>query len=1260
MNKVLFSSLILCAVLGSVSVGVVRRVPSEYPSIQRAIDDCNDGDTVIVSPGVYYETINFGGRNIVVTGTDPNDPKIVGYTIINADGDGTVVTFENRETEEAVLTGFTITGGLGTLAQWSSEDYKYFQGAGIYCNGAWPTITRNVITNNHGPYSEQLVNDRWTYVYSEGGGICCSGGAIVTHNLIYNNSAYAGGGIYAGRSTVANNVICDNSAYMGGGVYIYYGSLVNNTIVGNDCSKDPEWGRGGNVYASFSYYDNLIVVNNNICGAGSGGGLFYGIRPRGDLIRFNNVWNNAPADYGFQDPRTYDNIYGEEADWTGLYGNISADPLFVDPWNKNYHLQPTSPCVSAGDPSFPWAAGAQDIDGDPRVFAVRADIGADEHVGYVRPLAHAGTDQHVLTPGPVTLDASGSYFSDPAGPTTYQWSQVEGPAVELSDSAARKPSFTPPVESWYTFELVVGDGQHTSDPDRVLVVVGNERPVANAGPDRLWPVPGRIRLDGTRSSDADPPDKLTYMWTQMEGPGVALMEPNSPTPYFDCNEPGIYVFTLAVGDGFEVSGLDTVKLRASAWTLNAEGFSVTDYSLGRFYYPDVAGPKVVCAGGTSSSHTTWTINCLDLQTGRLDTFEGSSIDTMPKVDGGRVVWAGAAVSSGYPCTSLFLSDLITGQIDILRMGSASESYGYPAISGNKVVWAQHLGVDNRDEIRYLEAPYDICGADITDPKRPVYFTIVEQVGRRAPYPYFESYTNDHVDFVDICGDIVVWEGNGDIFGADISDLNDIRVFPICTAPERQYNPAVSGNVVVWTDERNDIGDIYGADISDRDDVREFEVAVEPGWQSGADIDGAVIAWHDGDDYYGTIQVCCLSKEYGPVRFPLVQSQEFYNYYGSGLEIDGSTIIWQYGSRIRGLTFDFAYSVTEGPVRNLTTGRYHDYLQHAIDAGTDGDVIVVEPGVYAEKVRLKGKNVTVTSADPEDPVVRAATVIAGPGQRVSFADGETADCVFTGFTVSGGSYGIFCGGSAPTISNCTIENNTSAGLKLWNQSNPTVSRCEVAGNGLGVEMWAHGDTRTILRNFATFRNCLVAGSRGDGIYGNNPTLENCTVADNGGYGVSCSLAQIINSIVYFNNEGEANLKLKNARSTVTYSDVQGGWPGAGNIDADPQFVARGLGTAPAEPSVAPGPIRDAAWVAGDYHLKSQGWSWDAERGEWTFHDVTSPCIDAGDPATPVGDEQPCGPGDPLSARAAPNIRINMGVYGGTAEASLAPHAETEEP
>jgi hypothetical protein len=78
----------------------------------------------------------------------------------------------------------------------------------------------------------------------------------------------------------------------------------------------------------------------------------------------------------------------------------------------------------------------------------------------------------------------------------------------------------------------------------------------------------------------------------------------------------------------------------------------------------------------------------------------------------------------------------------------------------------------------------------------------------------------------------------------------------------------------------------------------------------------------------------------------------------------------------------------------------------------------------------------------------------------------------------------------------------------------------------------------------------------------------------------------------------------------------------------------------DPNTLRGPFEpNAVWIDGDYHLKSQAGRWDANEGRWTKDEVTSPCIDAGDPASPIGLE-------PF-----PNGGIiNMGAYGGTAEAS----------
>jgi hypothetical protein len=100
-----------------------------------------------------------------------------------------------------------------------------------------------------------------------------------------------------------------------------------------------------------------------------------------------------------------------------------------------------------------------------------------------------------------------------------------------------------------------------------------------------------------------------------------------------------------------------------------------------------------------------------------------------------------------------------------------------------------------------------------------------------------------------------------------------------------------------------------------------------------------------------------------------------------------------------------------------------------------------------------------------------------------------------------------------------------------------------------------------------------------------------------------------------------------------------WWGAGNIDVDPLFARAGYW----DDAGTPENTWDDFWVDGDYHLRSSAGRWDGLLGEWVFDDVTSRCIDAGSPGFGLGDE----------FGEASNVRINMGAYGGTAEASRTP-------
>jgi beta propeller repeat protein len=1247
------SGIVTVCVCAASASAVTRKVPSEYPQIQAAIQASQDGDVVVVAPGVYYETINFGGRNIVVTGTDPNDPKVVGYTIINADDDGSAVTFENGETPAAVLTGFTLTGGFGTLNNDIEGGGNIFWGGGIYCLRASPTITKNIIAHNRGPVVLGATDADTRVCY--GGGIACiESNAIVTHNVIRNNVSFVAGGfiLYIGQATVSNNLVYDNSAYLGGGVILIGGDLINNTIVGNDCNQGPGDGVAGNAYIIFEpTLGNVRLVNNIICNAPSGGGLLMVGDWQGGVIACNDVWNNMPGNYVLLDQQTgateFDGVY----DQTGKNGNISVDPLFLNPFNKDYHLTLESPCINAGDPAYARAPGQVDIDGESRVYASRVDMGADEYVGYVKPVAFAGSDRHVLEPlQPVTLDGSGSFFYDPCEVTTFQWTQVSGPSAVLSGPDTATPAFTPEAYGEYVFQLVVGDDRYNSEPDEVLVLVAeNQPPVADAGPDKVWKSPGQATLDGTGSWDPDVIDPLRCQWTQVEGPPVELQHADTSNPSFFVESEGQYVFELVVSDGFAQSGPSRVHCLAVGVTTTVEQIDVRPGQMPVTCYPDVSGTRIVYATGDGTYQ--WRVACKDMATGKVETFPGTGINVQPKIDGDLVVWSGGVSLTnnvGPETTSVFARHLATGVQQELRPRSGTASFDHPAVSNDKVVWVQHLGLDRNVPEKWYNPTYDICGADLRDFDNPAYFTIATGVGRHDLFSF--STPVDGGDVVDICGDLVVWEGDGDIYAADISDLEQIRVLAVCNHPARQYDPAISGRFVVWTDERNDRGDIYGADLSNLETIREFAVAKGPGVQEQPTIDGALVVYLDSGVLGGQLQLACMTYGRGVLNTELPDL-----YVGTMPVLDGATLVWLTGlyGPAQGARLGFGYSIPDGRVRNLRTGKRYDFIQHAVSDANDGDQVVADPDLYIEKINFAGKAVTVRSADPNDPDVVAATVLRNDGDIVTFTKREGAGSVLAGLTLDDGDQGIVCSDASPTVTRCTIRGSRQAGVRLLGASDPTLVHCRIVGGGAaGVEMSAPAGAGRVLKYCEpVLRNCIIEANRGQGIHGGKPTVANCTVVENLLEGIHAYSATVANSIVCRNNRDSGGAQMGGTRNTVTYSDIEGGWPGEGNIDADPLFIALGRWTDPTSAGRVVSLNGSVVWVSGDYHLKSRGWRWNALEGSWVSDEVTSPCIDAGDPASELLGEPLTAPGDPTGPVI--NTRINMGAYGGTVEASLAP-------
>ena len=208
------------------------------------------------------------------------------------------------------------------------------------------------------------------------------------------------------------------------------------------------------------------------------------------------------------------------------------------------------------------------------------------------------------------------------------------------------------------------------------------------------------------------------------------------------------------------------------------------------------------------------------------------------------------------------------------------------------------------------------------------------------------------------------------------------------------------------------------------------------------------------------------------------------------------------------------------------------------------------------------------------------------QRCVFEDNESN----SGGAISVGNWSWYAG----AVSDVTIENCLFVANHVGQQG-PVAGR----GGAISAEIWQ--------QNRLTVTNCTFAGNAA-------PTAR-AIFCDSFMHN-SASEVTMSNCILW--DGGNEVASLDKTAIGIRYSDIQGGFAGEGNLAVDPLFS-------------------DA--TNGDYHLKSQAGRWDPAAKQWAWDSVTSPCIDAGDPASPVGDEP------------APNGGIvNMGFDGGTTTAS----------
>lgn len=311
----------------------IINVPADYPSIQAAINASAAGDTIVVSPGIYYENLNFRGRNIVLTSLFymDQDTSYISSTVINgsapSDPDtASCVIFCSGEDSTAVLQGFTLTGGSGTIWTDIHGAGNYREGGGILIELSSPTVRHNVITNNSATSTAGVTS-------AGGGGIRIGdGNPYIENNVISYNQGRYGAGIvlnYTG-CTIRNNLIMNNSGgqefYGGSGIWIYNNLPAKSKTIEN----------------------NTIAHNSALVSGGTGGILVWSsinVNIRNNIVYGNNSVTGIQIKAVSATPQVnYCDVGGGYATGTG---NIDLDPVFAE---EGYFLKDVSPCIDAGDP----------------------------------------------------------------------------------------------------------------------------------------------------------------------------------------------------------------------------------------------------------------------------------------------------------------------------------------------------------------------------------------------------------------------------------------------------------------------------------------------------------------------------------------------------------------------------------------------------------------------------------------------------------------------------------------------------------------------------------------------------------------------------------------------------------------------------------------------------------------------------------------------------------------------------------------------
>jgi len=496
---------------------LIVSVPTDYPTIQEAVDSVSPGQTIHVAAGTYYEHVTIN-KSLALDGEEG--------AIIDGNGSGKVIYIT---TNNVNISGFTIQNG----------------NFGIYMKGSNNTIVSNTISNN------------WCGIY-----MVNSKNNSISDNIITSNDMF---GIRMFGPCNHNIIISNVFANSKKGISLtypknntfYHNNITNNAVqLGHYMSSNTWNNRAG----EGNYWSDYTGLDDGSDGRVAGDGIGDTDLPH-QGVDYYPLMGQLDKDIEPPQAEVGVNQIVNEDTLVNFDGSGSTDDTGITSYDWNF-----------GDGNTGTGVTPTHIYTEPGIYTVKLTVWdeADNEdtdsctitvLDVTPPVANAGSNQTIPKGTFVTFNGGGSYDPENGTIVKFEWHfkcEIIGTLKIANYTFEELGTYTVTLTVWDAGPWRNGTDPLRNDTASCTVTVTGfdvEPPKANAGLDQTVDEDTLVTFDGSGSTDNV--GITSYTWTFTD---VTLQTLTGVNPEYNFTRPATYTITLNVTDAAGYWAIDIVVI----------------------------------------------------------------------------------------------------------------------------------------------------------------------------------------------------------------------------------------------------------------------------------------------------------------------------------------------------------------------------------------------------------------------------------------------------------------------------------------------------------------------------------------------------------------------------------------------------------------------------------------------------------------------------------------------------------------------------